>query len=202
MIYYPLTTLMLAGIRDILIISTPQDLPRFERAARRRRAVGPAHLSTPCSRSPSGLAQAFIIGRDFVGNDPVAPDPRRQHLLRPRLAASVLQRAARQDRRAPRSSATTCRIPSATAWWSSTPTAARSSHRGEAAAAEVATTPSPASTSTTTRCSTSRRPRSRRARGELEITDVNREYLRARAARRGAAWAAATPGSTPARTSR
>ncbi len=71
MIYYPLSTLMYAGIKDILIISTPQDLPLFEQLLGDGRKLG-CNFQYAEQANPNGLAEAFIIGKDFIGNDKVA----------------------------------------------------------------------------------------------------------------------------------
>ena len=71
MIYYPLSTLISAGIRDILIISTPHDLPRFEQLLGSGKQIG-CKFSYKVQEKPRGLADAYIVGADFVGSDKVA----------------------------------------------------------------------------------------------------------------------------------
>lgn len=71
MIYYPISTLMLAGIREILIISTPHDLPNFEKLLGDGASIG-CKFSYKVQEKPNGLAQAFVIGEEFIGNDSVA----------------------------------------------------------------------------------------------------------------------------------
>lgn len=71
MIYYPLSTLMTAGIRDILIISTPHDLPQFQKLLRDGSEIG-CNFSYIAQEVPNGLAQAFVLGEDFIGDDSVA----------------------------------------------------------------------------------------------------------------------------------
>lgn len=71
MVYYPLSTLMLAGIKDILIISTPHDLPLFERLLGDGKRIG-CNFQYAVQEKPNGLAQAFVIGEKFIGNDKVA----------------------------------------------------------------------------------------------------------------------------------
>ena len=71
MIYYPLSVLMMAGIRDILIISTPEDLPNFERLLGDGSQIGCA-FSYKVQETPNGLAQAFVLGKEFIGSDNVA----------------------------------------------------------------------------------------------------------------------------------
>ena len=71
MIYYPLTTLMQAKIRDVLVISTPRDIGRFEELLKDGSQWG-MNIQYCVQPSPDGLAQAFILGKDFIGNDPAA----------------------------------------------------------------------------------------------------------------------------------
>ena len=71
MVYYPLSTLMLAGIREILLISTPEDTPRFEKLLGDGGRLG-LRLDYAVQPSPDGLPQAFAIGRDFIGEEPCA----------------------------------------------------------------------------------------------------------------------------------
>ena len=198
-IYYPLATLMLGGIRDVLIISTPRDLPMIEGLLGDGRELG-MRLSYREQARPKGIAQAFIIGAEFIGQSPVCL------ILGDNIFyGNDLIKAARAiggaTTRARSCSPTTCTIPSATASWSSTATVAPSASK-RSRRRRARTGRSPGSTSTITRVVDIARGLEPSARGELEITDVNLAYLRTGPAACRQAWAAASRGSTAAPTIR
>jgi glucose-1-phosphate thymidylyltransferase len=177
MIYYPLSTLMMAGIRDILIISTPTDLPNFERLLGDGSQFG-IRLSYKVQPSPDGLAQAFLLGEEFIGDDccamvlgdnifygsgfrtrlkQAAADAQhwaaeivgRFQKERPGMAALALTTDTSILRAGPVFSATTSTTPSASASWSSTKPA-RSSPWRRSPSTPRATTASRGCTSMTT----------------------------------------------------
>ena len=127
MVYYPLATLMLAGIRDILLISTPQDTPRFEAL------LGDGHqwgvdIRYCVQPSPDGLAQAFILGKSFVNGQPSAL-VLGDNIFYGHDFQGLLHSAGGAHAPAPRCSPITCTTRSATAWWPSTSASARSASR-------------------------------------------------------------------------
>ena len=98
LIYYSLTTLMLAGIREFLIITTPEEIDQFKRLLGDGRQWG-IELSFAIQDHPGGIAEAFLIGRDFLAGGPVGADPRRQHFLWRQSARAVAQLGAAAPRR-------------------------------------------------------------------------------------------------------
>lgn len=120
MVYYPLSALLLAGIRDIMVISTPDDLPGFRRLLGDGSDYG-VRIDYAEQPSPDGLAQAFLIGEDFIGDDSVCL-VLGDNIFHGSGFTGLLREAVRTAERMARlrSSATVSRIPSATAWRSST----------------------------------------------------------------------------------
>jgi hypothetical protein len=158
MVYYPLGTLMLAGIRDILVISTPQDTPRFQALLGDGSQWG-LNLSYCVQPSPDGLAQAFILGKTFVGGKPSALVLGDNIFYGHDLHRMLADAAAREP--APRSSPTTCTIRALRRGRLRRP-AKGLEHRGKAGGAEEQLRGHPASTSTTATSATSPPTSSRR----------------------------------------
>jgi glucose-1-phosphate thymidylyltransferase len=116
MIYYPISVLMLAGIREIAIITTPEDQAQFQRTLGDGRQWG-LSFTYIVQPSPDGLAQAYLLARGFPGRGALGDGAGRQHLLRPWPARDAV--GGRRVEAAARCSATAWPIPNAMAWWSS-----------------------------------------------------------------------------------
>ena len=187
MIYYPMSVLMNAGIRDILIISTPQDTPRFEELLGDGHQFG-VHLTYRVQPSPDGLAQAFLIGDSFIGDDCVAmilgDNIFAGQGLNKRLRNAVKTRRAAE---APRSSATTWMIRSASASWSLTTNGKAISIEEKPRASQEQLLRHGSVFLRQPGGGVRQKPEAQSARGELEITDLNRIYLEKRQPERGAA---------------
>ena len=176
MIYYPLSTLMLAGIRDILIISTPDDLPQFQRLLGSGERWG-LRLTYAVQPEPKGLAQAYQIGAEFVAGGPSALILGDNLYLRPRPDGADGRAPARRWTRAwPASSPTASPTRSATASSSSTSACGPSTSRRsrEVARSSWAVTGLYFYDANVIDIVADLKPSKR---GELEITDVNRAYL-------------------------
>ena len=183
MVYYPLSALMLAGIRDILLISTPTDLPAFQRLLGDGAPLGIVAELRRAAR-PEGLAQAFIIGRAFVGNRSGRPGARRQPLLRSRPARSVAAAAPRAPR-APPCSRYHVKDPQryGVVEFDAQGRALGIEEKPAQPKSNYAVTGIYFYDNQVLDIARSLKPS---ARGELEITDVNRRYLERGAAARGA----------------
>ena len=189
MIYYPLSTLMMAGIREVLVITTPEDQAQFQQLLGDGADLG-IRLEYAVQPRPEGLAQAFVIGADFIGDESVAL------VLGDNIfyGAGLGRSLERQQRRRPAAgcSPTGWPTPRRTAWWSSATTArSLSIEEKPDEAEEPLRRPGPVLLRQRRRRD---RPRPEPSdRGELEITAVNAEYLRRGALHvtvldRGTAW--------------
>ncbi len=176
MIYYPLSTLMLAGIRDILIITTPQRSAAVPGAAAATARSSASRSRYAVQEKPRGLADAFIVGRDFIGADNVALILG-DNIFYGHGLPELMAKRGRAGTRARRFSAMSCRDPERYGVRRNRRQAARRCRSRKSRNSRNRTMPSPGSISTTTRWSRSRPRSSPSARGELEITDVNRAYL-------------------------
>jgi NDP-sugar pyrophosphorylase family protein len=195
MVYYPLSTLMLAGIRDILLISTPQDTPRFESLLGDGSRWG-INISYCVQPSPDGLAQAFILGRDFIGGAPSAL------VLGDNIFYGHDLQGLLSNADATETGATVF------AYHVTDPErygVVEFNERQQALSIEEnprrrrAITPSPGSTSTTSRCATSPPPSSP-ARAASWRSPTSMRSTCASSSCKSRSWGAATPGSIRART--